>query len=423
MYYPNWGLSEQGCLAVAEFLRRDRRIKVITLSGNGIRDEGIELIAEGLAGNSSLLCLDLSGNKIGNAGALALAEALHSNKTLAELQLSNNRIGDEGAEALAAAIASSSALKKLQLSGNRISAVQLQVVQHVLKTRVYRMPSRPAGSVKGHMRKTSSLQFLIELTDSDEVMRSVARHKHQLPPATAIAALSEPLDTLEESLAAQAAQLLAGLQPDSTASCATNAAAIAADDSSIEQPQAESGCCLDDLLTQMALRLAQRGYDVSLRTSYPCRAESSEEQAPGQREGSCAMMGLRHSFIRVAQPGMETSPSIIVDPCFREQFEIPHTSDRYASVLAALPDVLCLAESRLWHLVEALSSESKAAFKEAGLSCPPWRDASTVLDKWLGKQPQDVAVDGDMSLPQLQLATSRQGSGVGGGTGSSGGRQ
>jgi hypothetical protein len=53
------------------------------------------------------------------------------------------------------------------------------------------------------MRKSSSLQFHIELTDSDEVLKSAARHKHQLPPATAIAALSEPLDTSEESLAAQ----------------------------------------------------------------------------------------------------------------------------------------------------------------------------------------------------------------------------
>jgi hypothetical protein len=40
MYYPQWGLSEQGCAAVAEFLRRDKRIKVMTLSGNAIRDEG-----------------------------------------------------------------------------------------------------------------------------------------------------------------------------------------------------------------------------------------------------------------------------------------------------------------------------------------------------------------------------------------------
>jgi hypothetical protein len=80
----------------------------------------------------------------------------------------------------------------------------------------------------------------------------------------------------------------------------------------------------------MALPLAQRGYEVSLRTSCPCRADSSEQQAAGQQEGPCAMIGLRHSFIRVVQPGMETSPAIIVDPCFREQFEIPHTTDRSA---------------------------------------------------------------------------------------------
>jgi hypothetical protein len=40
MYYPQWGLSEQGCAAVGEFLRRDKRVKVMTLSGNAIRDEG-----------------------------------------------------------------------------------------------------------------------------------------------------------------------------------------------------------------------------------------------------------------------------------------------------------------------------------------------------------------------------------------------
>jgi hypothetical protein len=40
MYYPGWGLSDEGCLAVGEFLRRDGRIKVMTLSGNAIRDDG-----------------------------------------------------------------------------------------------------------------------------------------------------------------------------------------------------------------------------------------------------------------------------------------------------------------------------------------------------------------------------------------------
>lgn len=33
-------MSEDGCAAIGEFLRRDRRIKVVTLSENSIRDEG-----------------------------------------------------------------------------------------------------------------------------------------------------------------------------------------------------------------------------------------------------------------------------------------------------------------------------------------------------------------------------------------------
>jgi hypothetical protein len=48
------------------------------------------------------------------------------------------------------------------------------------------------------------------------------------------------------------------------------------------------------------------------------------------------------------------------------------------------------------------------------MSCPPWRDANTVLDKWLGRQPQDVAVVVDMSSQQLLLALSRHGTVSGG---------
>lgn len=47
--------------------------------------------------------------------------------------------GDEGAEALAAAFAASRGLKKLHIQGNHISSAQQQVVQHVLKTRQYKM--------------------------------------------------------------------------------------------------------------------------------------------------------------------------------------------------------------------------------------------------------------------------------------------
>lgn len=33
-------VTAAGCAAIGEFLRRDRRIKVVTLSGNSINDEG-----------------------------------------------------------------------------------------------------------------------------------------------------------------------------------------------------------------------------------------------------------------------------------------------------------------------------------------------------------------------------------------------
>lgn len=136
-------------------------------------------------------------------------------------------------------------------------------------------------------------------------------------------------------LTLQASQLCAELQSSSMAACAASPAADDAAGSSStdsEQPEAQPRCCSDDLLAELALRLAQRGYEVALRTSCPCRADSSEAQAAGQQEGPPPMIGLRHSFIRVVQPGMETSPAIVVDPCFREQFEIPHATDRCAEL-------------------------------------------------------------------------------------------
>lgn len=153
-------VTAAGCAAIGEFLRRDRRIKVVTLSGNSINDEGehsqharlqlaasvrcgpaaicrsmgsnqtnllvsaclcsvlsctrtasamltkpcgcccapgMALIASGLASNGTLLSLDVSDNHVSSVGAIDLAEALHSDKCkVAQLLLHNNRIGMAG---------------------------------------------------------------------------------------------------------------------------------------------------------------------------------------------------------------------------------------------------------------------------------------------------------------------------------------
>eukprot|EP00775_Hariotina_reticulata_P010319 gene10319-10476_t len=440
MYYPAWGVSEEGCAAVGEFLRRDKRMKVMTLAGNDIRDEGVELIAEGLASNSCLLSLDLSDNKISNMGAIALAEALHSNKTLTELNLNHNRIdhlvvfeasgddldgcaaGDEGAEALAAAVASNCVLKKLHLAGNPVTPAQQRVVQHVLKTREYKMPSGPdepaASSRKGHIRKSSSLQFHIELTETDNGSFSRLRSFH-LPPSTAIAALTEPTENIESSIAMQTAHVLSELHSisaDSMSADAEGAAGKGQGQAAARSGQqsntgrdsgAEGGSNAkinehDNLVCCLALRLSDLGYDVMIRRSCPS-LEHGEEGAMKASEG--VAMGLRHAFVRVKQPG-ETSSPLVVDPCFRELFVISHPTERYQSVLDALPGTLVLLESRLYHLVEALCNETSVAFQDQCMTCPPWRGFLPMLDKWLSKNKVDIVVDAGSSMSQLQQALS-----------------
>ncbi len=81
-------------------------------------------------------------------------------------------------------------------------------------------------------------------------------------------------------------------------------------------------------------------------------------------------------------------------------------SCRLQEGLEALPRVLCLAEARLFHLVDLLCSETATAFKHAKLSLPPWRHTPAVMDKWLSTSYQDVAVEADSSPQALEQAIS-----------------
>lgn len=88
----------------------------------------------------------------------------------------------------------------------------------------------------------------------------------------------------------------------------------------------------------LAIRLACRGYDVVLRTCFPdSEAAGMWQQQQAQQQDTAATnpgllaSGLRHTFLRVSQPADELSveqPTLIVDPFFREQFELPHATPR-----------------------------------------------------------------------------------------------
>lgn len=94
---------------------------------------------------------------------------------------------------------------------------------------------------------------------------------------------------------------------------------------------------------------------------------------------------MRHEYIEVTcldQCSEFQGASVVVDPRFRQQFCIPRTTERYAEVLSAVPEVFVGTRASLRLGVEHLSSEMARAFRETGLTLPPWRTPRSMLAKW-----------------------------------------
>jgi uncharacterized protein (TIGR01615 family) len=56
----------------------------------------------------------------------------------------------------------------------------------------------------------------------------------------------------------------------------------------------------------------------------------------------------------------------LVDPKFKEQFEIAHPTPSYAALLDSVQPFFVGSEERLVHLVELLCAEMSAAFRGTG---------------------------------------------------------
>lgn len=79
--------------------------------------------------------------------------------------------------------------------------------------------------------------------------------------------------------------------------------------------------------------------------------------------------------------GTEREP-LIVDPCFRDQFEMAKATPSYMRFMDALPQVLVSTEPQLRQLVKILCREMHEAFVMHGASIPPWRGKESLLSKW-----------------------------------------
>ncbi|KAH7623944.1 hypothetical protein Ndes2526B_g01194 [Nannochloris sp. 'desiccata'] len=153
---------------------------------------------------------------------------------------------------------------------------------------------------------------------------------------------------------------------------------------------------------QLADTLRKLGYPVKLRT------------ALGGGWGGNCLRNLRHSFLAVTLTGSSnsnntaagsaaltnsstatssTSPcTVLVDPRFREQFEIAHPTPRYARILAEVPAELVAPADRLSKAVELLCTEMAVAFAATGTPVPPWRQAAAMMSKWQPRRSEEVDV-------------------------------
>lgn len=147
----------------------------------------------------------------------------------------------------------------------------------------------------------------------------------------------------------------------------------------------EEGGELD--IVVLATKLTSVGYRVHLRS------------ALGGGQGVDAFHALRNEFIVVAGTGHDDGIDYIVESKFRSHFAIPHPTDRYAAVIAAVPDEIAAPAEALAPLVQLLCSELSLAFEQMGLSLPPWRQSKSLLSKWLPAKSRD-----------LELSTSPAGS-------------
>lgn len=123
----------------------------------------------------------------------------------------------------------------------------------------------------------------------------------------------------------------------------------------------------------LASKLVNIGYKVAIRT------------AMGGGAGQDCFHNLHHEFLVVAERHQE----VIVDCHFKDQFKIGQHTLQYQQTLNCLPEVFVGSALRLAPLVDLMCTEMAAAFKEQGVTCPPWRQPRSVISKWLPSKSQD----------------------------------
>ena len=91
---------------------------------------------------------------------------------------------------------------------------------------------------------------------------------------------------------------------------------------------------------------------------------------------------VNHTFITVKN-AYESDAEAVVDPHFREQFFIPRPTDRYTKILRIVPEVFVGKFASMVCGARYVCKELERSFAANGMSLPPWRNADSILARWI----------------------------------------
>ncbi|CAK9010153.1 Leucine-rich repeat-containing protein 45 [Durusdinium trenchii] len=157
-------VGDDGCTAIARYMRENVMLRTLDLRGNNIRADGLVVLAHGLRSggsnmtsvcfkwnqigshprgvqalcdvlkdNESITHVDLRNNKIGADCGAFLGDMLRHNSTVTHLDLSWNDLGIEGGKAILDGMQANHSLIDCQLSGNRIAEDTLHAIAFILR--------------------------------------------------------------------------------------------------------------------------------------------------------------------------------------------------------------------------------------------------------------------------------------------------
>ena len=130
----NQDISDDGVVAISEYLKISNTIQELDISRNAISNIGIVYISEALHVNTTLQVFNISHNNISNDGVVVISECLRSNNTLEQLNMSHNQISDIGAINIGEVLQINTTLQKLDTSHNNITDVGALAIGEALRS-------------------------------------------------------------------------------------------------------------------------------------------------------------------------------------------------------------------------------------------------------------------------------------------------